>query len=101
MLGDQIYPADNEQPKEYKEHETPYFNNISFNNLIVKGKTNYAGFIIGTPEKPFDNIKFSNINIESELGFKIRNASVEFSKTTIKVEKGSDIIKEKGSKITK
>ncbi|MFQ1012773.1 glycoside hydrolase family 28 protein [Gilliamella apicola] len=100
MLGDQIYPTDNEQPKEYKENETPYFNNISFNNLTVKGKSNYAGFIIGTPEKPFDNIKFSNINIESESGFKIRNASVEFSKTVIKVEKGSDIIKEKGSQIT-
>lgn len=100
MLGDQIYPADTEQPKEYKEHETPYFNNISFNNLTVKGKSNYAGFIIGTPEKPFDNIRFSNINIEAENGFKIRNASVEFSHTKINVEKGSDIIKEKGSHIT-
>lgn len=100
MLGDQIYPADTEQPKEYKEHETPYFNNISFNKLTVKGKSNYAGFIIGTPEKPFDNIRFSNINIEAENGFKIRNASVEFSHTKINVEKGSDIIKEKGSQIT-
>lgn len=100
MLGDQIYPADTEQPKEYKEHETPYFNNISFNNLTVKGKSNYAGFIIGTPEKPFNNIKFSNMNIEAENGFKIRNASVEFSHTKINVEKGSDIIKEKGSHIT-
>lgn len=100
MLDDQIYPADTEQPKEYKEHETPYFNNISFNNLTVKGKSNYAGFIIGTPEKPFNNIKFSNMNIEAENGFKIRNASVEFSHTKINVEKGSDIIKEKGSHIT-
>lgn len=100
MLGDQIYPADSEQPKEYKEHETPYFNNISFNKLTVKGKSNYAGFIIGTPEKPFNNIRFSNINIEAENGFKIRNASVEFSHTKINVEKGSDIIKEKGSHIT-
>lgn len=98
MLGDQIYPADTEQPKEHKQ--TPYFNNISFNNLTVKGKSNYAGFIIGTPEKPFDNIRFSNINIEAENGFKIRNASVEFSHTKINVEKGSDIIKEKGSHIT-
>ncbi|OCL18922.1 hypothetical protein A9G07_11150 [Gilliamella sp. wkB72] len=98
MLGDQIYPADTEQPKEHKQ--TPYFNNISFNNLTVKGKSNYAGFIIGTPEKPFNNIRFSNINIEAENGFKIRNASVEFSHTKINVEKGSDIIKEKGSHIT-
>lgn len=98
MLGDQIYPADTEQPKEHKQ--TPYFNNISFKNLTVKGKSNYAGFIIGTPEKPFDNIRFSNINIEAENGFKIRNASVEFSHTKINVEKGSDIIKEKGSHIT-
>ncbi|MCX8690316.1 glycoside hydrolase family 28 protein [Gilliamella sp. B2973] len=98
MLGDQIYPADTEQPKEHKQ--TPYINNISFNNLTVKGKSNYAGFIIGTPEKPFNNIRFSNINIEAENGFKIRNASVEFSHTKINVEKGSDIIKEKGSHIT-
>ncbi|MCX8656843.1 glycoside hydrolase family 28 protein [Gilliamella sp. B2894] len=98
MLGDQIYPADTEQPKEHKQ--TPYFNNISFNKLTVKGKSNYAGFIIGTPEKPFNNIRFSNINIEAENGFKIRNASVEFSHTKINVEKGSDIIKEKGSHIT-
>lgn len=98
MLGDQIYPADTEQPKEHKQ--TPYFNNISFNNLTVKGKSNYAGFIIGTPEKPFNNIRFSNINIDAENGFKIRNASVEFSHTKINVEKGSDIIKEKGSHIT-
>lgn len=98
MLGDQIYPADTEQPKEHKQ--TPYFNNISFNKLTVKGKSNYAGFIIGTPEKPFNNIRFSNINIEAENGFKIRNASVEFSHTKINVEKGADIIKEKGSHIT-
>lgn len=98
MLGDQIYPADTEQPKEHKQ--TPYFNNISFNNLTVKDKSNYAGFIIGTPEKPFNNIRFSNVNIEAENGFKIRNASVEFSHTKINVEKGSDIIKEKGSHIT-
>lgn len=98
MLGDQIYPADTEQPKEHKQ--TPYFNNISFNNLTVKDKSNYAGFIIGTPEKPFNNIRFSNINIEAENGFKIRNASVEFSHTKINVEKGADIIKEKESHIT-
>ena len=100
MLGDQIYPADSEQPKAYKKDETPYFNNINFNNLTVKGNTNYAGFIIGTPEKPFNQIKFSNINIEAENGFKVRNASVEFSKTEIKVEKGPEVIKEKGSQIT-
>lgn len=99
MLGDQIYPPDTEEAKNYDQFKTPYFDNITFDQLTVTGSSQYAGFIIGTPEKPFTNIKLSNLNITAEQGLKIRNATVELDHVAIDVTTEPSIIKEKGSQI--
>lgn len=99
MLGDQIYPADSEEPHDYDKFKTPYFNNITFKNLTSAGSSKYVGFIIGTPEKPFSNIQLSNIDIAAEEGLKIRNADVSLDDVILDVKVGKAIIAEKGSKI--
>lgn len=89
VLGNQIYPPDTDPAKPYDLNKTPYFDNVRFENLVSKGNTEQAAYIIGTPEKPFTNIVFSKVSIEAERGVQVRNASVIDHGLTVRTKGGN------------
>lgn len=100
MLGNQIYPSPADKAQPFNKHTTPHFDNIQFINLESTGNSKYAGFIIGTPEKPFTNILFDNVKINAEQGMKVRNAGLKLVNTTITSQNGQGIIEEAGAVIS-
>ncbi|WP_431225025.1 hypothetical protein ACQ86O_09525 [Serratia sp. L9] len=99
MLGNQIYPSPADKAQPFNKHTTPHFDNIQFINLTSKGHSQSAGFIIGTPEKPFTNIRFDNVKISAAEGLKVRNANLEMQNTLITSRNGEGIIEEAGAVI--
>ncbi|WP_162149744.1 glycoside hydrolase family 28 protein [Chania multitudinisentens] len=100
MLGNQIYPAQTDKAQPFNKHTTPHFDNIQFINLESDGNSKSAGFIIGTPEKPFTNILFDNVRINAREGLRVRNANLRLKNTTITSQDGKAIIEEAGAVIS-
>ena len=42
---------------------TPHIKNLDFENIICENTEICAGFLYGLPEKPIENIRFKNIEI--------------------------------------
>ncbi|MBN2546580.1 MAG: glycoside hydrolase family 28 protein [Spirochaetes bacterium] len=102
ILGNQIYPNDQDPPKKYISYMTPYFHDVTFIDLISTGDSINAGFVFGLPEKPFKKIVFNNVKIEAKNGLKIRNAIVIDKGLEVTVPQGERaIILEKNGKIRK
>ncbi|NCG51954.1 exo-poly-alpha-D-galacturonosidase [Serratia fonticola] len=100
MLGNQIYPSQADKAQPFNKHTTPHFDNIQFINFESTGNSKNAGFIIGTPEKPFTNILFDNVRIEAKEGMRVRNANLKLENTTITSRNGKGIIEETGAVIS-
>lgn len=100
MLGNQIYPSQADKAQPFNKHTTPHFDNIQFINFESTGNSKNAGFIIGTPEKPFTNILFDNVKIDAKEGMRVRNADLRMENTTISSQSGKGIIEEAGAVIS-
>lgn len=80
---------DKNLPNEGINEKTPRFRNIHISN-VTGTEVKQACRIIGLPEMPIQNISFSDINIDSRLGFNISEAkNIEFHNVTITAEEGS------------
>lgn len=79
-------------PEEPVSERTPAFRNIHFSNITVKGAP-VAGYILGLPERPVENVTFSNINMDAETGFQVKDAKgVAFHHVTVNTQKGPALI---------
>jgi polygalacturonase len=77
-----------ETPDEPVSDRTPRFRNIHLSDITVS-QARSAGMLLGLEEMPIDNVTFSNINIEAEDGFLIKNAkNIEFHDVVINAVKG-------------
>ncbi len=72
---------------------TPFFHDISITNLFAKGGK-VAATIVGLPEKPLFNIVLTNVNIFSQTGIVVRNATVQTSNVEISNQQGPAFILE-------
>ncbi len=79
-------------PEEPISERTPAFRNLHFSNITVKGAP-VAGFILGLPERPVENVTFSDINIEADTGFQCKDAKgIAFYNVTINTKKGPSLM---------
>ena len=75
-------------PEEPISERTPTLRNIHFSDIIVKDCPK-AGFILGLPERPAENITFNNIQIEAKTGFVCKDAhGIEFHHVRVDTQKG-------------
>jgi polygalacturonase len=72
---------------------TPVYKNIVVRNLTATS-TKDAGFIVGLPESPIENVLLENVTIESDrAGLGIRHVrGIELRNVTIKPAKGEPLI---------
>jgi polygalacturonase len=81
-------------PEEPVSERTPVLRNLHFSDVTVKDSP-AAGFILGLPEMPVDNVIFCNLSIEAEKGFSCSNAkNVAFRNVRINTKKGPALIGE-------
>ncbi|MBN1362460.1 MAG: glycoside hydrolase family 28 protein [Sedimentisphaerales bacterium] len=79
-------------PEEPLSERTPAFGNIHFSNITVKGAP-VAGYILGLPERPVENVTFTDINMDAETGFQCKDAKgVAFHDVTVNTQKGPALI---------
>ena len=79
---------DRNLPEEPVNEKTPTFRNIHISN-ITGSEVRQACRMIGIPEMPVQNISFSDINIDSRLGFDISTAkNIEFHDVTVNAKQG-------------
>lgn len=79
---------DRNLPNEGINEKTPRFRNIHISN-VTGTDVKQACRIIGLPEMPIQNISFSDINIDSRLGFDISEAkNIEWHNVTVNTEEG-------------
>lgn len=75
-------------PEEPVSERTPAFRNLHFSNITVKGAP-VAGYILGLPERPVENVTFTDINIDADTGFECKDAQgITFDRVTINTKKG-------------
>lgn len=75
-------------PEEPVSERTPALRNMHFSDITVKGAP-VAGFILGLPEMPAENVTFTNINIEAEKGLSCTDArAIVFRDVHINTKKG-------------
>ena len=69
---------------------TPKFINMHFSNITAQ--TNNAGLINGIEEMPVEDITFTDIQLEAEKGFVVKNAkNIEFHNVRINTKQGSSL----------
>jgi polygalacturonase len=86
-------------PDEPVSERTPQFRNIHLSDITIT-ESKQAGFILGLPEMPVENITFSNINIQSKIGFTVQDAkNIEFHNVDIAAEEGPAFSVKKASGI--
>lgn len=79
-------------PEEPLSERTPALRNMHFSDITVKGAP-VAGFILGLPEMPVENVTFSHINIEAEKGLSCKDAkNIAFRDVQINTKKGPALI---------
>jgi hypothetical protein len=85
------------------EHEpvserTPVFRNIHFSGIT--GNAKQAGFLLGLDEMPISNISFTDIRINGEIGFTVKDAEdISFHNVQMNASQGSALAIEKGKYI--
>jgi polygalacturonase len=68
--------------------KTPVFRNIHFSNIT--GQAKQAGFINGLEEMPVEQITFSDIQIEAEMGFVVKEAThIAFHQVLVTTKMGA------------
>lgn len=81
-------------PEEPVSERTPVLRNLHFSGITVTNSP-AAGFILGLPEMPVDNVTFNDLAIEAEKGFACSNAkNVAFRDVRINTKKGPALIGE-------
>lgn len=81
-------------PEEPVSERTPILRNLHFSDITIKDSP-AAGFILGLPEMPVDNVTFCNLSIEAEKGFSCSNAkNIAFRNVRINTKKGPALIGE-------
>lgn len=88
MVGEQLYPPENDPERSYDKYKTPHFSGVLVDGLESKGKTRAAGYIVGVPEAKLTDIQLKNVQIEAAHGFVIRNAQVQALHLSVKAEDG-------------
>ena len=101
ILFSEYYPSipDDSDPAQPITSKTPYFHNVTVENLTAANST-YGGIIIGLPETPMTQIRLLNVNISANTGLRIRNAEVDTSNFKVIVNSGASIIFEKNGVLT-
>ena len=81
-------------PEEPVSERTPALRNLHFSDITIKDSP-AAGFILGLPEMPVDNVTFTNLAIEAEKGFSCSSArNIAFRNVRINTKKGPALIGE-------
>ncbi|MBN2133886.1 MAG: glycoside hydrolase family 28 protein [Sedimentisphaerales bacterium] len=79
-------------PAEPVSQRTPVLRNIHFSNITVKDAP-VAGYVLGLPEMPVENVTFSHINIDAEKGFSCKDArDISFHDIRIDTQRGPALI---------
>lgn len=92
VVGDQIYPPDTDAALAFVPASTPSFSGITVRNLISRGKSKAAGYIIGVPEAALTGVVFENVQIEARTGLLVRNASIQTKSLQIKTQSGAPLL---------
>lgn len=85
-----MLPPAGDDPKQPITRLTPFFHDISIENVTATNSTN-AGVIIGLPESPVKGVVLKNVHITAANGMVISNAEVTGSDVTVKAATGKDI----------
>jgi len=101
ILFSEYYPdlPDQNDPPQPITSTTPYYHDIIVEGLTAKN-CRYGGIIVGLPETPMTNIHLSNVNISSNTGLRIRNATVDVVNFKVHANSGPDVIFEVNGIIT-
>jgi len=88
MVGEQLYPPDTDPCQEYDIYKTPDFARIMIDGLTVTGQCKAAGYVVGVPEAPMQDLHFQNVHIEARHGLVVRNAKIHADRLQIKAKLG-------------
>ena len=81
-------------PPEPVSERTPKLRNMHFSGVIVKGAP-AAGFLLGLPEMPIEDITFADIHIDADAGLSCSEAkNIAFHDVRINTKKGPALIGE-------
>lgn len=85
-------PKDIEKPQPVTT-TTPKYRNITIRNLTATSKKD-AGFLVGLPESPIENVLLENVTIEAQrAGFEIRHVrNVTLRNVKVTAEKGEALV---------
>jgi polygalacturonase len=100
LLGQQIYPSDQDPAQPYAANRTPYIRNIVVDGFAATN-ADRVGLILGLPEKAIENLTFRNTRIEARTGAIVRHASVNTGGLEIRVTEGPALISQRGATIAK
>jgi hypothetical protein len=79
-------------PQEAVSERTPVLRNLHFSGVIVKGAP-AAGFMLGLPEMPIEDVTFTDIHIDAEAGLSCSEAkNIVFRDMRIDTKKGPALI---------
>lgn len=98
VLGNQIYPGEQDPPQPVVTGETPFIHDVTVDGLTATG-AGRVGLILGLPEKAIENLHLKNVKIEAERGLLIRHAAVDTDAVDLQVSIGPAIIRERGAQI--
>jgi polygalacturonase len=81
-------------PAEPISERTPVLRNMHFSGVIVKGGP-AAGFMLGLPEMPIEDVTFTDVHIEADAGLSCSEArNIVFNNVRINTKKGPALIGE-------
>lgn len=98
LLGNQIWPGPNDPAQPVVADKTPDIADILVDGLTATG-SDWAGIVVGLPERPIAGLTLRNIHIEAKRGLLVRNATIAKSKVTITGTDGAPFLLENGGSV--
>jgi hypothetical protein len=82
LLGNQIWPGPDDAAQPFIHDKTPDMADITIDGLTATG-ANWAGIVVGLPERAIANFRMKNVRIEAKRGLLVRHAAIEASDVAI------------------
>jgi polygalacturonase len=99
VLGNQIYPGEQDPPQPVLANETPHIHDVTVDGLVATG-ADRVGMILGLPEQAIDKLTLRNMRIDAETGLLIRHASATAETVELNVKNGAAVINQKGGQLS-
>lgn len=98
VLGNQIWPGEDDPAMPFAHDKTPRITNIVIDGLQATG-AEWAGVATGLPESPISGLVLRNVRVEAGKGFLIRHATVEAAAGTFAATAGPPVIVQKNGRL--